>query len=168
MAGLELGTRYYNDPIPPVPEDTTYYPVSALSIGVEYRHLDDAVVNEVFNTATLQKSIAEGRPDVIEDEGVSLHVCDGETGTEYLRFDVFVKEPHYHYIVPGEYNVVIPFDPAASGAMFEWAIGCIRERLEPMLANCGASELWQRVDPAALEQELPTVIDAANLAVAAS
>ena len=60
---------------------------------------------------------------------------------------------------------MIPFDRAASGNMFEWAIRCIRERLEPMLAYCGASDLWQRIDPAALEQALPAVIDAANVAV---
>ncbi len=168
MAGLELGTRYYHDPIPPVPEDTTYYPVSALSIGVEYRHLNDEIVDGVFQSEELQASVAQGRPDVLEDEGVSLHVCDGKTGAEYLRFDVFVKEPHYHYIFPGDSNIVIPFDRAASGDMFEWAIGCIRERLEPMLAYCGASDLWARIDPAVLEQELQTVIDAANTAVPAS
>jgi hypothetical protein len=166
VAGLELGTRYQTDPIPPVPADTTYYPVSALSIGVEYRHLSDDIVDEVFNTGQLQKAIADDRPAIIEDEGVSLHVCDGETGTEYLRFDVFVKEPHYHYIIPGECNIVIPFDRAASGDMFEWSIHCIRERLEPMLAYCGASGLWERVDLARLEQDLPTVIGAANVAVA--
>ena len=64
--------------------------------------MNDAIVNERLQTASCRRAIAEGRPDVIEDEGVSLHVCDGETGAEYLRFDVFVKEPHYHYIVPGD------------------------------------------------------------------
>jgi len=167
VAGLELGNRYYNDAIPPVAEATTYYPVSALSIGVEYRLLNDEIVDSVFASEELQASVGVGRPDVLEDDGVSLHVCDGETGIEYLRFDAFVKEPHYHYIFPGEYNVVIPFDRAASGDMIEWSIQCIRERLEPMLAYCRASDLWEQIDPREMEQQLPAVIDAAKNAVLA-
>ncbi len=162
MPGLELGNRYNNDPIPPVAEATTYYPVSALSIGVEHRLLNDEIVDTVFTSEELQASVAVGRPDVLEDEGISLHVCDGESGLEYLRFDAFVKEPHYHYMFPGEYNIVIPFDRAASGDMVEWSIHCIRERLEPMLAYCGASDLWRRIDPRDLEQQLPAVVHAAK------
>jgi hypothetical protein len=72
--------------------------------------------------------IGFGDPELLEkspeggfaDEGVTIHVFDASDGHEYLRFDVFDDEPHYHYIhrTVGDtvVNNVIDFDvpPTAS------------------------------------------------------
>ena len=51
------------------------------------------------------------------DEGVSLHVIDASDAHEYLRFDMFDDEPHYHYIHKPDdgsiVNNVIDFDVPA-------------------------------------------------------
>ncbi len=91
----------------------------------------------------------------MEDRGWSVHVCDAATGAEYLRFDVFEGDPHYHYIHPGDHHFVVPFDRAASGDMTEWAIECLRRRLPEMLEHAGASDLAARVDRAQLEAAIP-------------
>ena len=48
------------------------------------------------------------------DEGISVHVVSVADDHEYLRFDMFEQEPHYHYIHrSGEVNNVVEFDRVA-------------------------------------------------------
>src|SRR5665213_568962 len=82
-----------NMPIPPVERNTERFTAGAVTIGVEFRVLTDALI------AAMGKKAA---PEIgsLDDAGVSIHVfvkaADGDL--ERLRFDCFRKEPHYHYI----------------------------------------------------------------------
>ena len=92
--------------------------------------------------------------------------CDD--GHEYLRFDVFADEPHYHYVhntgAGGEVvNNVIDFDAVASGDMLPWALDCLRTRLPEMLRAAGGESVAGAVDPAVVAK---AVDDVARLAEA--
>jgi len=164
MSGVQLGTRYDVDPIPPDDDHTTYFDAGPLRIGVEYRVLDDAALAESFAAdAAAAAIINAAKPDVVDDRGFSIHVFDAATGREHLRFDMFDGDPHYHYIVPGSHNVLIAYDEAAFGTMADWAVDCLRRRLPQMLRAAEAADLAERVDQAAVDRVIPEV-----LAVAAS
>jgi hypothetical protein len=137
-----IGTHYDGSPVPPVPEHTRYVGAGALSIGVEYRQVDASVIAATYGDVELREAGDDTpQPPILDDRGLTLHVCDAATGDEYLRFDVFEDNPHYHYIHPREYHLVVPFDKAACGDMAAWAVACLRSRLRPMLEAAGAPEL---------------------------
>jgi hypothetical protein len=145
-------------PIPPEEDVTTYVEAGAITLGVEVRVVDDALVGKQFKDATpeQQAEIAANKPASLSDGGVSVHVCSSEDRTEYLRFDCFRIEPHYHYIsTSGTSQEIIKFDTVANGDMLDWAIGRIGTRLPDMLRRAGATELADEVDSAALEKALP-------------
>src|SRR5262249_25247528 len=115
-------------------------------------------VGKQFKDATpeQQAEIAANKPANLSDGGVSVHVCATEGRTEYLRFDCFRIEPHYHYIsTSGTSQEIIKFDTVANGDMLDWAIGGIGPRLPDMLRRAGATQLADGVDPAAIEKALP-------------
>jgi hypothetical protein len=95
------------------------------------------------------------------DEGVTVHVFDATDGHEYLRFDMFADEPHYHYIhktTDGSIvNNVIDYDAPALGDMLPWTFERLRTRLALMLAEAGADSLARKVDPATVELALSDV-----------
>jgi hypothetical protein len=134
------------------PEDTTWWDAGVVRVGLEVRTLKSRIDPAVW-------------PDAVDasydDGGPTIHVVDAETGREYLRFDCFREDPHYHYNVPsseGDHNRVVVFDPFANGVdMFGWAIARLQSRLGPMLSNTGGAHL-----ASALEQ---TLIDAALMAL---
>ncbi|MFK7894634.1 MAG: hypothetical protein AB8G23_02300 [Myxococcota bacterium] len=149
---LHLGVVY---PIPPQPADeacTRWIDAGPISIGVEYRELDpDSLLATYEDNPQSMEELLKAGGGTFSDEGVSLHVKSTENGHEYLRFDVFEGEPHYHYIhrvADGEEisNHIIPFDVAAHGDMFEWAIRCLRERLPAMLTEVSAEEIVRDLD----------------------
>jgi len=144
-----IGTHYDGAPVPPVPTHTRYLGAGVLSIGVEYRHVDASVIAATYGDITVREAGDDTpQPPILQDEGLTLHVCDAADGAEYLRFDLFDDNPHYHYIHPGQYHVVVPFDRAACGDMRDWAVACLRTRLRPMLEAAGAGELAARVGTA--------------------
>jgi hypothetical protein len=103
------------------------------------------------------------------DEGVSLHVNGTADGHEYLRFDVFDGEPHYHYVhrVPegaDPVNQVCDYDVNAHGDMLTWALDCIRTRLPQMLPHAGGADLVGQIDRAQLDAALDHVTDLAAAA----
>jgi hypothetical protein len=102
------------------------------------------------------------------DVGVSIHVLAADDGHEYLRFDVFDGDPHYHYIRPsGDHNQVIGYDAAANGDMLPWAIGCLTTRLADMLREAGGGEVAARLNPGGLDaaiDQVATMADAARRA----
>src|SRR5438046_2754172 len=67
-------------------------------------------VRFVVEARDLVDEIRRNRPDEVVDEeslqfndfGASLHVYGASDDVEYLRFDCFDKEPHYHYIKADE------------------------------------------------------------------
>ncbi len=76
---------------------------------------------------------------------------------EYLRFDCFADEPHYHYIIPGRGNMLVHFDRVANGPMLDWTLRTLRGRLPELLAQVGAEKLAASLQPAVLERALDEV-----------
>jgi hypothetical protein len=155
---MPIGTVYTVMPIPPEEEVTTYVAAGAVTLGVEVRVVDDALVGAQFKDATpeQQAEIAANKPANLNDGGVSVHVCSSVDRTEYLRFDCFRIEPHYHYISSsGDSQEIIKFDTVANGDMLEWAIGRITTRLPEMLRRAGATQLAGKVDAAAIQRVVP-------------
>jgi hypothetical protein len=161
-------TRYDRMPIPPVEEQTTWIEAGAVRIGVEYRLLNEAIA------AAAEVIAARGAPPAgddsaalaaLNDRGVSLHICsagDGAAAQEFLRFDCFDEDPHYHYLSwRAMSNEMLHLDPIADGDPLAWALERIRTRLPQMLARAGAADVAARVDPAEIERALPRVAEAA-------
>jgi hypothetical protein len=158
---MDVGTVYSIPPQPPVAESTRWFPAGVLTIGVEYRDLDPEglVATYADNPEHLAELLRESPEGGFSDEGVSIHVAAADSGHEYLRFDAFDDEPHYHYIHDGPeiVNHVVPFDTVAGGDMLTWTFDRIRTRLPEMLAEAGAAQLAATVDAAAVEQALRDV-----------
>jgi hypothetical protein len=155
-----IGVVYQVQPQPPEPANTRWIDAGALVIGVEWREVDPASLAATYadrpeDMAEIEaKSPAGGFSDV----GVSLHVCAASDGHEYLRFDCFVEEPHYHYIDPsGDRNRVVPFDDVAGGDMLLWAIERLRTRLPEMLTAAGGGGLAGEIDTARLAEAVDEV-----------
>jgi hypothetical protein len=148
-----IGKVYNIPPQPPVAENTRLLPAGAITFGVEYRDVDPAGLVETYagNAAHLAELEERSPEGGFSDEGVSIHVSATEDGHEYLRFDMFDDDPHYHYIhrTPAgadAINNVIEFDADALGDMLPWAIERLRTRLPAMLAAAGGSDLVEQLD----------------------
>ena len=150
-------THYDQMPIPPVEAHTRYFDAGLIRVGVEYRLLDDAI------TAASAVEGADGTdPGVsnFEDCGVSLHVFGNSGGEsrEYLRFDCFDEDPHYHYIDWNtRSNHMVHMDREAIGDPVAWSLERSRSRLAPMLERAGAGELAQRFEAEQVEAILAEV-----------
>lgn len=162
---MELGTVYSIPPQPPAEENTRWYPAGLLTIGVEYRDIDPEGLAASYehDPELLAELLRQSPEGGFADEGVSIHVASAETGHEYLRFDAFDAEPHYHYIHDGPdvANHVVPFDAVAGGDMLSWTFERLRTRLPEMLTEAGAAELAARVDLGVVERALAEVETAA-------
>jgi hypothetical protein len=143
---------YRTLPVPAFDRHTARIAAGAVTIGVEYRVLDEATILEFYGPDARAKfdHVAPAGMDAaaIEEDGLALHVFGTDDGQEYLRFDCFDDAPHYHYLTPGEpRNVVEEYDGAANGPIVEWALRAIRDRLPAMLERAGAPALAARVEP---------------------
>jgi hypothetical protein len=105
--------------------------------------------------------------DVVEEDGLCLHVFGTHDGLERLRFDCFDDAPHYHYLDPHEpRNVVVEYDAVANGPMLDWALHtALRSRLADMLHHAGAPQLAASVDLDELARILPQVAEEARRAL---
>lgn len=166
-----VGKVYAIAPQPPDEASTRWIPAGVVTIGVEYRDVDPADLEALYGHDPAQLAeLHEKSPDGgFADEGVSLHLRGTDDGHEYLRFDVFDGEPHYHYVhhTPPDapvVNQVIDFDVAAHGEMLPWALACLRDRLPEMLPVAGGDHLVAGLDRAALDAALA---EAGALAAAA-
>ena len=157
------GTTYNIPPQPPVEENTHRFPAGALTFGVEYRDVDPESLRATYagNEAQLAELEARSPEGGFSDTGVSIHVCGTDDGYEYLRFDVFDDEPHYHYNHRHDdgtiENQVVDFDPTAGGDMLPWAIRCLRSRLPEMLEAAGGGRLVDQLDSARIDAVLGDV-----------
>jgi hypothetical protein len=134
-------------PIPPIQENTRWFPAGAVTFGVERRVLNDAI-RQVHGLL--------GRTD--EDSGVSIHVFNTPDGKEFLRFDCFTREPHYHYILPNhDYQIVVPFDTTANGDMLTWVLDRLPTRLAPMLRESDGTLLADSLDDGVVREVLMSV-----------
>lgn len=158
-------TKYDRMPLPPIEARTTWFEDGALAIGVEYREVDEAKAAAAqHQTAVGTAGSGAAGAALLDDRGVSLHVCGVEDGarSEYLRFDCFAEDPHYHYVSwRDRSNHMLHLDADAEGDPLAWALERIRLRLPEMLARAGASALAARIDRGAVERLLPRVAEAA-------
>lgn len=162
------GTTYTVPPIPPDAENTTWIDAGSISIGVEYRLLDDAELAANYQGEQMEEIQAATGGDAVEDNGVSLHVAGAADGHEYLRFDMFERGPHYHYIQPsGESQTIVDYDRVAMGPMLAWVLERIRHRLPVMLSRAGGDALVPTLDAARIEAALVEVEKLATEAEAA-
>jgi hypothetical protein len=158
-----IGKVYGIPPQPPVEENTRRFGAGAVTFGVEYRDLDPESLEETYkdNPQYLAELRAKSPEGGFTDEGVTVHVFDADDGHEYLRFDVFDDEPHYHYIHrtvdDTVVNNVIDFDVVAHGDMFEWTFDVLRTRLPVMLEQAGGRALADRLDADLVAQVLTEV-----------
>jgi hypothetical protein len=159
-----IGKVYGIPPQPPVEAHTRRFDAGAVSFGVEYRDLDPESLEATYrdNPEYLEELRAKSPEGGFFDEGVTIHVFDTSDGHEYLRFDVFADEPHYHYIHRTVDDVVvnnvIDFDPIAGGDMLAWAVARLRTRLRPMLEHAGGGDLAARVDGVLADRVLDDVV----------
>jgi hypothetical protein len=163
-----IGKVYNIPPQPPVAEHNHLIAAGALTFGVEYRNVDPESLRATYegnaeHLAELEERSPEGG---FYDAGVSIHVSGTADGHEYLRFDVFDDEPHYHYVHRTNdgsvQNQVIDFDSVAHGDMFPWVMTCLRTRLPEMLAAAGGTALAVSLDLDALSTAIDEVERAAR------
>jgi hypothetical protein len=145
-------------PIPPIEAHTTWIEAGPIRVGVEYRLLTDAIAaaENLVEASGQERGVTTN----LDDRGVSLHVCAEQDGErrEFLRFDCFEEDPHYHYVSwRDKTNDMIHLDPIADGDPLAWALERIRTRLPQMLARSGATDVVARLDPHAIEQSLPRI-----------
>lgn len=113
--------------IPIMEHHTRWFDAGPISIGVEARALGDSAERMV--------------------RGPSIHVCNADRSEEYVRFDVFGKVLHYHYILNEmDHNILWGYDPDVNGPMIPWAIASLRDRLPTLLRRAGADELATEVE----------------------
>lgn len=157
-------TRYDRMPIPAQDANTEYFEAGVIKIGVEYRVLTEAVAAVARMNLMAAQGDVRGKLEELDDCGVSLHVhglADGES-LEYLRFDCFQEEPHYHYVGwAAKTNELLHIDPVSDGDPLTWALERIRTRLPQMLERAGASNIAAMVDLRAIEAIMPKVTEAA-------
>ncbi|MGE0385530.1 MAG: hypothetical protein AB7Q97_12425 [Gammaproteobacteria bacterium] len=166
------GTIYNIPPEPSDPARTTLIDAGVLRFGVEPRQINReslraSYAGDPVALARFEALVADGRD--IADGGVSIHVFGAADGHEYLRFDCFDDEPHYHYHHrTGQGEVVVnhwvPFDRVACGEMLPWAIATLRARLPEMLTKARGAHLTDRIDAAAVERALIRVEELARSA----
>lgn len=152
--------RYGGMPIAPVKDNMELFEAGAISIGVEFRMLTDAVIASLG----LTEIAASNKYTTLDDNGVSLHVfVEADGGLfERLRFDCFRNDPHYHYLsVPQKIQDVVHIDTTITGDPLHWALTMLRTRLVPMLLRADIPNAAELVDHAALEAILPLVTEAA-------
>jgi hypothetical protein len=157
---VELGVVYAVQPQPPDPNDTHWFEAGAVSLGVEYRSVDpDSLAATYGDDPKAMAEIIANSPDGgFFDTGVSIHVCGTDDGHEYLRFDCFDADPHYHYVAPsGDRNHVVPYDAAAHGDVLTWAVDRCRTRLREMLIQAGGAHVADKLDSAAIGPVLDVV-----------
>ncbi len=155
-------THYDVLPIPPVEAHTRWFEASVLRIGVEYRLLDDAIAAAHMRVVDYGGRYAQAQG--IQDCGVSLHVCGQQDGEwrEFLRFDCFDEDPHYHYISQRDrMNDMVHIEAVATGDPLAWALERIRTRLPQMLARARAEDVATRIELPLVEAALSRVAEAA-------
>ncbi len=142
-------------PIPPVEENCRSISAGPVTFVVESRLLNAAIIDD--HTA---KHGTLGIP-IETDTGASLHVYGSVDGLEYLRFDCFEKQPHYHYLHQDEQlNQILTIDDVAADPV-AWTLFCVRNRLPEMLDYAGAKTVAAEVrsQSAAVTQGLDRVAE---------
>jgi hypothetical protein len=106
----------------------------------------------------------------VEVSGPTIRVVGADDDHEYLRFDMFNRDAHYHYMLPSsgadeQAERVVVLDTVAEGDPVSWAIDRLRGRFAPMLANAGGQrvvELLEEVTLGRAVDEVKVLIRAAQ------
>jgi hypothetical protein len=163
--------EYATLPVPAFLEHTVVVGAGAVEFGVEYRRLDEATILAVYGPDARAKfggMRPAGMPEVVAEDGISVHVFEADGGEERLRFDCFDDAPHYHLLDPARScNVVVEHDPAA-GPLLDWALARLATALPALLAEAGAAELAAQLDAAAVTAAVVTVGQVARYVGAAA
>lgn len=137
-----LGNVYDVQPVPPNPQHTTYFEAGPLRIGIEYRVVTPEDIAATYDGADLEEIEQNSPEGGFSDEGLSIHVISVTDDHEYIRFDAFDDDPHYHYVDKAAgTNTVIGYDTAANGPVLGWVHNQLLTRLDPMLRRAGASHI---------------------------
>jgi hypothetical protein len=162
--------EYTTLPVPVFLEHTVIVHAGVVDFGIEYRLLDEATILAAYGPDARAKFGGvrpAGMAEVVEEDGISLHVFDAATGEERLRFDCFDDAAHYHLLAPAtSRNVVIEHDPSA-GPLLDWALDRLRTSLPELLHEAGAVDLATRLGPSAVTSALETVRHAVRYVEAA-
>jgi len=149
-----VGIVYNIPPEPPDPEACRWFEAGAVRFGLEYRDVTPEALEALYkdNPEHLAEMLENSPEGGFADCGVSIHVSGAADDHEYLRFDAFDADPHYHYVRPtgdqSHHNHWVPFDPVAGGDMLDFAFRSLRERLAPMLTEAGGERVAGDLDPA--------------------
>jgi hypothetical protein len=112
--------------IPLIEHHSRWFDAGPISIAVEARALG-------------------GKRQIVR--GPSIHVFNADRDEEYIRFDVFGKILHYHYILNDvNHNILCGYDPDVNGPMIPWVMAALRDRLPVMLRRAGAHALAVEVE----------------------
>jgi hypothetical protein len=167
MGRLEFHTL----PVPAFDEYTVRIAAGAVTFGVEYRHLDEATILAFYGPESRAKfdgKMPAGMTDVVEEDGLALHVFDTATGEELLRFDCFPEAAHWHLLcAPESRNIVIEHDVTVDGPLIEWALLQLRADLRGLLREAGAGSVADALDDELVAPALDTVAQTARYVVAA-
>jgi len=113
--------------IPMIEQHSRWFDAGPISIAVEARALGDSAERMV--------------------RGPSIHVFNAGRTEEYVRFDVFGKVLHYHYILNDvNHNILWGYDPDTNGPMIPWAVAALRDRLPVMLRRANAHALAGEIE----------------------
>lgn len=127
--------------IPPIPENTVKFAAGAVTFGVEYRFLtpERAKGHLVKNAAAGMETVDFDMLGIVDGQGVSIHVFATSDDREFLRFDCFDTDPHYHYMDPERPWINrYAFDTRANGSMLDWIFDRLGSRLTDMLGVSAA------------------------------
>jgi hypothetical protein len=167
---MDFAIKVDADPIPHIPENTEIFRAGTVSFGVEFRVLNEDIIVANFGAEKTRELIANptltgGKAKAADTTGVSIHVF-GEDGREYLRFDCFEEDPHYHYILPDlPYQRVVSYDYVANGDPLTWTMQALRNRLALMLREAGDAKTAERLDGMQVQRALNDVERAARAIV---
>ena len=132
---------------------------SAMSAGAIAAELASSVrAGPITFTVEYRRVVQAG----VEVSGPTIRVVGADDDHEYLRFDMFDRDAHYHYMAPSteadwQAERVVVLDTVAEGDPVSWAISRFRGRLGPMLANAGGQRLADLVDEDTLGRALDEV-----------
>jgi hypothetical protein len=145
-ARWEIGVRWDVPAIPPIEENTIYFEAGSILFGLENRILSPDIVG----AHRAGDHLSHEELAKYDDGGLSVHVFDASSRFEHLRFDLFNKDPHYHYLYP-DYLLEVSYDRYSNGDMWNWVMTCLRHRLAPMLQYASAGELANSLDEALVD-----------------
>jgi len=139
-AYLQRGQTFTFMPIPMIERNAEWFDAGPVSFAVEVRVL-----------AGMDEAAGAGAG------GGTIHVFSPDHEVEWVRFDCFDDEPHYHYLDQrAKTNTVWTFDDAVNGPMAPWAVSALRRNLPAILRCAGADGLAEAVERSGVD---PAVLD---------